>query len=309
MRKENLKKEELLAAIKNVEFLGSCSKLQRLLTHPLKYSLAIIFREWIYKKTKEAKEVSCKTFFGRRMQVLLPAATDIYITGGKSHDSEVRLAKFLVHNLNYGDVFLDVGAHYGYFTLLGSVLTGESGRVFAFEASPVSHRVLKKNTERYSNITAKNLAVSDKEGSLTFYEFPNLYSEYNSMDITQFENESWFELFPPGKISICTLRLDSYLEANNIFPKAIKIDVEGAEYKVVAGMENFLKYHSPVIIMEYLSEQRGNKAHRQAEALLKQWNYLAYAIDTEGKIFPLESTDVYMKIQSADSDNIVYCRK
>ncbi|MBK9151746.1 MAG: hypothetical protein IPM26_12465 [Saprospiraceae bacterium] len=57
MRKENLKKEELLAAIKNVEFLGSCSKLQRLLTHPLKYSLAIIFREWIYKNERGQRSI------------------------------------------------------------------------------------------------------------------------------------------------------------------------------------------------------------------------------------------------------------
>lgn len=77
------------------------------------------------------------------MNIALPASTDIYLTGGKSHDSEIRLAKFLIKNLNQGDNFVDIGAHYGYFTLLGAHLVGKGGRVF-FEPGKSTYSLLEK---------------------------------------------------------------------------------------------------------------------------------------------------------------------
>ena len=62
-----------------------------------------------------------------------------------------------------------------------------SGTVIAFEASPTTYRILEKNSDLLDNIESFNIAVSDSISSLVFYEFPNLYSEFNSFDITQYK--------------------------------------------------------------------------------------------------------------------------
>ena len=136
----------LLENLSRVTKLATASKWTRLLAHPLKYAHAILHRKLIYATNKKSKEVKTSTFFGKEMTLLLPASTDIYLTGGKSHSSEIRLAKFLINNLVAEDCFIDVGAHYGYFTLLAATLVKDKGQVLAFEASKNTFAILHKNT-------------------------------------------------------------------------------------------------------------------------------------------------------------------
>ncbi|MEZ4982586.1 MAG: hypothetical protein R2769_13585 [Saprospiraceae bacterium] len=113
---------------------------------PFKYLGAILHRQLVFPLQKKSWETKSKTFWGEEMILLLPSSTDIYLTGGKSHDSEIRLAKFLIHQLRPGDTFVDIGTHYGYFTLLALEIVGASGKVFSLEASPVNFSILEKNT-------------------------------------------------------------------------------------------------------------------------------------------------------------------
>jgi len=50
--------------------------------------------------------------------------------------------------LKPGDVFLDVGANVGYYTLLASRLVGDTGRVIAVDASPSVYEILSRNVSR-----------------------------------------------------------------------------------------------------------------------------------------------------------------
>ena len=47
--------------------------------------------------------------------------------------------------LQRGDVFVDVGANIGYFSVLAACLVGEGGQVFAFEPDPDNFRLLRDN--------------------------------------------------------------------------------------------------------------------------------------------------------------------
>lgn len=301
-----MSKKELLLKIKKVEEIASASKLKRMLMNPFRYVDAIFFREFIYKKNKKEKEVRCNTFFDSYLHLLLPSSTDIYLTGGKSHHSEIRLAKFLIHHLNHDDTFLDVGAHYGYFSLLASKLVGKQGSIYSFEASPTTYGILQKNKLDIDNITAFNLAVSDTNSYLTFYEFPNLYSEYNTLDVEQFKNEDWFRDYKPKEIKIETIPLDHFLIEEKIKPRIIKIDVEGAEFKVINGMEKYLSNNAPIIVMEYLSSERENTGHIMADKLLKSLGFQSFSIDDEGKLCEVEVVSAYMKAKGLESDNIVF---
>lgn len=212
----------MIEKVEYVERVSLKNRVEKLLYHPLRYSFAMLFKELVYPVTKRKLKVQAKLFFGDKMKVALPASTDIFLTGGKSHSSEIRLAKFLILNLKESDVFFDIGAHYGYFSLLASALTGKSGMVFAFEPSPESYEILKENSKGYTQMNTYNYAVSDTESTLVFYQFPNLYSEYNSFDISQFIDQPWFDDNRPKNIHVQTVSIDSMVEKWNKIPHIIK---------------------------------------------------------------------------------------
>jgi FkbM family methyltransferase len=238
----------------------------------------------------------------------LPAGTDIYITGGKSHESEIKLAKYLIKTLKTGDTFIDVGAHFGYFSLLASIMVDEEGCVISFEPSPKSYAILKKNAISKKNIIIHNHAVSDQKEIINFYEFPNRYSEYNSADVTQYEKLPWYKNNLPKCMQIETVILSEYIKTQNINPHIIKIDVEGSELKVIYGLKDYLNQSSPIIIMEFLSDGRINEPHKLAENFLRSIQYHSYIIRSDGEILKITDIAHYMAEKNCDSENIVFKR-
>jgi FkbM family methyltransferase len=290
-----------------LEALASGSKMGRLWARPGRYIWAWLYRKVLYPRRGEQR-VQVKTFFDEEMEIALPSSTDIYLTGGKSHNSEIRLARFFVHQLKEGGTVLDVGAHYGYFSLLAAHCDGERGRVVAFEAAPRTFQTLQKNLAPRPNCKALHRAVSDREETLEFYEFPNLYSEYNAMDIEQYEGESWYAAHPPQAVKVNSVLLDAFLEGEGFRPELIKIDVEGAEERVLLGAKEFLNNNSPHVVMEYVCDQRGNAAHQRAEEWLREWGFAPHILSKKGR--PEACADVrgYLRETGLESDNIVFIR-
>ncbi|AMR26798.1 hypothetical protein A0257_06520 [Hymenobacter psoromatis] len=299
---------ELLRSLRRVEQLAALPKLGRLLRRPGPYIYAIGFRLLRYSRTKRGVARQTRTFFDAPMTVVLPAGTDIYLTGGKSHDSEIRLARFLIQHLAPGDVFADVGAHFGYFSLLAARLVGEAGQVLAFEASRATYAVLAANVAAVPAVRARHCAVSDAPGQLAFYEFPVHYNEYNSLSIEQFAQEKWFQNEPATRIEVPAITLDSCFAAPAPPPDIIKIDVEGAEFQVVSGATELLRRAAPVVVLEYLEPKRHNAAHRQAAALLAALNYQPHRISAEGRLIACPDLDAYLQASGIDSDNFVFVK-
>ena len=239
------------------------------------------------------------------MRVVLPSATEIFLFGAKTHDSEIRLAKFLLKNLMPGDCFIDVGAHFGYFTLLSAKLVGEKGTVHAFEPSRGTLKILQKNTAAHPHITLHHRAVTDSEEVLVFHEFPALFSEYNSLVLPQAEQTEWLRKNPPEKNEVKGIRLGRFLENKNLRPRIIKIDVEGAEPQVLRGMEVFLRQYSPTLVMEYLLEKGQNQAHRWAVSFARKMGYRPFAIQNDGSLEPCHDVEKYMVEKGLDSENVV----
>ncbi|WP_116126017.1 FkbM family methyltransferase [Lewinella sp. IMCC34183] len=154
---------ELLQRIRQVSGLAEGSRLRRWLHRPVGYPVALLHRTLLYRRTGRALPRRCRTCWGDRFEVRLPSGTDIYLTGGKTHDSELRLARYLVKTLRRGNSFLDVGAHYGYFSLLAARRFGGGGRVVALEASPTTFATLASNV-RPAGVEAWNLAAAETSG-------------------------------------------------------------------------------------------------------------------------------------------------
>ncbi len=291
-----------------IELLAQGSMLGRLMYNPWRYVSAIGFWRLVYPLTKRGKFARARTFFGAEMEVVLPSATEIYLFGAKTHDSEIRLARFLMKNLKPGDVFCDVGAHFGYFSLLASQLVGENGRVLAFEASRSTFGILQKNTAPFANIEPLHRAASDENKALIFNEFPALYSEYNSLVLPEIKNAGWMKSNPAQAIEVAGVRLDDYFAEGTRIPTIVKVDVEGAEPQVLRGMEQFLRKNAPLVVMEYLLSNSQNEAHRAAVDFAQGLGYQVFRIASNGELMPCSNVEAAMSGLGLDSDNIVLRR-
>jgi FkbM family methyltransferase len=265
--------QQLLSQLAMVEKIATMSKLGRMFHNPYKYLNAIFFRNILYKISRKEKLVITNLFLGKPMQVALPASTDIYLTGGKSHDSEIRLARFLINSLSEKAVFIDIGAHYGYFTLIASHILSK-GNVYSFEPTTTSFALLKHNAASNSNIEVHNMAVASNSTELTFYEFDNLHSEYNSLAIDQFQDEEWFLQNKPKSNKVSAVSIDAFCKQKSISPSIIKIDVEGFEHEVIRGGYETFATCKPIIVMEYLEPSRGNQPHKDACIMLIENGYM-----------------------------------
>jgi FkbM family methyltransferase len=136
-----------------------------------------------------------------------------------------------------GDVFLDVGAHLGRF----SIVSSESfRRIYSIEPHPSNFRYLVRNIRLngLSNITPVQNAMSNRDASVNVSRLA--------------PNTGAVKIAKTGT-KVPSRRLDSligYLRIPFDNITLIKIDVEGHEMEVLKGSTNLLKYGSPRIVVE-----------------------------------------------------------
>jgi len=301
-----LKREKLLKQWQRVRQLADLSKLGRLLSLPWKYSNVMIFRHFVYPLTKRERILEVPVFFGAKMKIGLPSATDIYLTGGRSHVSEIKFAQYLIRRLEEGATMMDIGAHYGYFSLLAAEIVGVNGKILSFEPSPKTYALLRENVKSYPMITAVNNAMSDKAGDFTIYEFPNLYSEYNTYNPKPFEREKWYRNFPPQAVLIPATTIDNVTKQLDFSPSIIKMDAEGSEYQILKGGQQFISKSKPIIAMRFWQAYRQNEMHLKALSMLKEIGYQSFHTTIEGNLESLEDPSAYLLQQNIESDTIIF---
>ena len=302
--------QNLYQKLLEVEQLAKSSKTKRLFARPLYYIYGMFFSKCIYPIRKKGVWANAETFFDKPMKVLLPSGLDIFLVKGKSHDFEIRLAKFILNYLSEGDTFIDVGANFGYFSLLASQIIGEQGSVFAYEASANTFSVLQKNTKNEKNIQLFHRAIADKDNQkVHFFEFPILFSEYNTLDTKLFEKEKWFQKNPAKAIEVESITLDTLIFLQKITPKIIKIDVEGKEEMAISGASKLLATQSPYIVLEYLSKERYNENHQNATKLLEKVGFLPHFINDEGILENCKDVEFFLNSRNLYSDNVVFVKK
>ncbi|HYR07233.1 MAG TPA: FkbM family methyltransferase [Longimicrobium sp.] len=136
-------------------------------------------------------------------------------------------------SLPSGGTFVDVGANWGYFTLVAAHAVGSAGRVVALEPDPRVHAELAANLARNGirNVAALAVAASDRAGEATL-------SGYAEADRNR--GVSSLVAAPVGdapSFAVRTTPLDDLLDEHGIDAvDLVKIDVEGAEELVVRGM-------------------------------------------------------------------------
>jgi len=168
---------------------------------------------------------------------------------------ETETAKWLQEAIDEGVVFFDIGANFGYFTLLGGRLVGR-GRCIAFEPIPDNGEVIRQHlaNNELTNISLEQTALSDRTGLAEFVlEDNSATSHLAEYEITHGASSR------KSAIKVNTMRLDDYCSRNKIFPNVIKLDVEGAEVLVLKGAQAVLTSARPSLIISTHSESLKNE--------------------------------------------------
>ncbi len=299
-------KNEIWDELLKAEKKARSGKFSRLLSAPFLYPSIMMFNHILYPLFKKGIYIKANTFFNVPIRTLLPSGTDMVLNRIKSHDSEIRLTKYLTRELHEGDIFIDVGAHYGYYSLLASALVGNSGKVFSIEASISSFNDLKENVDAYKNIATFHAAAGDMPGTVTFYEYPGPYAEYNTIVPDAYTNQKWFGRVKQKVNTVPILVLDNLIMSEGIKKAVIKIDVEGGESSVLRGLHSALYEKQLIIAMEYLLSASGSSLHQEAADILYAANYKSFSITGEGDLTSISKIDDYLAEEKLNSDNIIF---
>lgn len=157
-----------------------------------------------------------------------------------SRYTEVTATKLMGSVLHRGDVFVDVGASIGWFTLFAAKLVGGGGRVIAFEPDPESFSELRRNVEinGFRHVMLEQKALSRETGRVKFF----LRASPENRGIVSFGDKQ-------PVIEVETLRLDDYLRRNPTRVDFIKIDTEGAEGLILEGMHETIKQNARIKLL------------------------------------------------------------
>lgn len=192
--------------------------------------------------------VAAPVFSGKRLLWL--DLSDRYVSLGCLQDSYERPeSDFVKANLQQGDIFVDVGANIGWFTMLATTLIGQSGKVHAFEprkslSEKLNDSVVLNHCEAIVSVYDMGLSDENKEEVIMWEKgTDNAGSASFAMGDTS-DNTI--------KESIVVKRLDDLALPRVDF---IKIDVEGAEMLALRGGEMTLKNSRPIVLSEVLPSQ------------------------------------------------------
>ena len=165
-----------------------------------------------------------------------------WVVGSSIHDCwlgsyEADKQRLFARTVQPGSTVFDIGAHVGFYSLLASSRVGPAGRVFAFEPMPRNLASLREHLRinGVTNVTVIEKAVADAAGVAAF---------------TAAGSSQEGHLLPGGELRIETVALDDLIARDQLpVPDLLKIDVEGAEMRVLGGAKNLLASRHPTIFL------------------------------------------------------------
>ncbi len=194
-----------------------------------------------------------------------------WVVGSSNHGCwlgsfELEVQRYVVQKLRSGDVFYDVGANVGCFTLLASRSIGPSGRVVAFEPFSQNVAALERHLalNDIENVTVVPAAVSSAQGEARF---------------AAGVSNSTGRLSSTGEIVVKTVVIDPLVADGTLpAPNMVKIDVEGAAGEVIAGAVKTFASARPLTVLAI----HGPEEHRVCADMLTHIGYRMFPLATSG---------------------------
>ena len=149
---------------------------------------------------------------------------------GAMHEPIV--SKLLMDKLRENEIFFDIGANVGYFTCLAGLYI-QKGEVHSFELDPTLVNEINSNLNLngiHNSVIFCGAIWNNNNDVLSFEPHQN---ENKSTNVAKVSN---------GRINTGSITLDTYCKKKKIHPSIIKIDVEGAEAKVLRGAQEMARF-------------------------------------------------------------------
>ena len=168
-----------------------------------------------------------------------------YILG--EYENPVTL-NFFLSWLKPGSVYYDIGSNIGFHALTANTIIN-TGKIYAFEPMPAVRAVFEKHISLNSKLIISNniilspMAIANEEKEV---EFSN---DIAHRDGNTYIKESYVFSGAKNKITVQCQSIDGLITLGYEKPDIIKIDVEGAEYDVLAGAKNTLEQYHPNILL------------------------------------------------------------
>jgi len=199
---------------------------------------------------------------------------------------------YLLHVLRGDDLFVDVGANVGSYTILACAAVGGCG--YAFEPVPSTYMRLIENV-RLNNlegrVTCLNIGVGSEEGKILFT---------SDMDTTNHVVASREQSDNVINVRICTL--DDALR--NKSPALLKLDVEGYETPALQGAQETLKkpsLHSVIMELNGSGSRYGFNESRILEMMFDH-GFKTYSYN------PLDRSLINLNGKNLASGNTLFIR-
>lgn len=203
---------------------------------------------------------------------------------------EYHLSAFLVCQIRPGFVMLDVGAHHGVHSLVVAhelAQRGIAGHVHSFEPDPHNVSLLRHNVAHNGLdpwVTVHPVAVGDRDGSEEL-----LISSDDNSSHTFSENQDYALADTPSQATtVQSVALDS-LSLSRV--DLIKIDVQGAEPRVLTGAERLIERLRPTVVVEAVP---GWPSTRATENFLERHGYRIQGLRADGSLCERDSDDAFV---------------
>jgi FkbM family methyltransferase len=243
----------------------------RLLSPRMLYSKVLEMRA---KANQSAMQVEARTFWNVPMTVAFPDQVSMMIYRYGLFEEDV--AAIFLARIRPGMIVFDVGAHFGFFSLLAAKLAGPTGHVHSFEPTPSTFSLLQQNLSNYPNVHAQNAAAFSRESMISFRDFGVAFPAFNSVYSGRMDAAAR-ERAQATTYEVKAVSLDGFAQQNNLHPGFIKMDAEGAELDILQGMPEILRRDRPDLVLEI-----GDKGHaagaasRQIISHLRDAGYRAF---------------------------------
>lgn len=222
-----------------------------------------------------------------------------YLSGNRAPEPEV--VDLIRRVVKPGDVVIDGGANVGFYSMLMASLVGDMGRVVAFEPAPPNIDKFRLNRE------------ANRFNSVALYT-DALWSEVAQMDFwlgkDTGQSALWSTVDSYEKISVRALPLDSIASVLAAGVKLLKLDVEGAEEKVLRGAHEMLgkgliEYIAcelnPIALAQLDSDQDGLRSY------MRYWVYETFLLREDGG-FPVWVPDGTPILPKNRNCNVLFAR-
>ncbi len=166
-----------------------------------------------------------------------------YVNGYWIGNYEHPIQELLARHLGPGDVFYDIGANAGFFTLLAARRVGPTGQVYAFEPVPDNLASVREQIEvnRLAHVEAIGAAVGRAPGRLALRYSPGASAMARLAHVGHAQPDE-------QTLEVEVVCLDDFVKDRRA-PTLLKIDVEGAEGEVLEGARSVLE-KGPKLLLE-----------------------------------------------------------